>query len=89
MAARASGAELVPVASFATRAIRIRSAWEDFHVPLPFSRVAVVAGPSVPPLEALRSPELLARRIDEAHEAAVKLAGSGSSRRVTIGEEMS
>jgi lysophospholipid acyltransferase (LPLAT)-like uncharacterized protein len=44
LAARRSGAALVPVASSASHRIVLASAWDRFEIPLPFARVVVVAG---------------------------------------------
>ncbi len=44
VAARRSGALLHPVGSWAQHALVLRSAWDEFVVPLPFSRVVVAVG---------------------------------------------
>jgi len=49
VAARATGAVLVPMGSACARAWIARRAWDLFAVPLPFSRVAVVLGDAVDP----------------------------------------
>ena len=43
-AARRSGALLHPVGNWAQRVIVVRSAWDEFVVPLPFSRVVIAVG---------------------------------------------
>jgi hypothetical protein len=48
-AARRSGALLIPVGSWARHAIVVRSSWDEFVIPLPFSRVVIAIGP---PLDA-------------------------------------
>lgn len=44
LAARATGAPLLPVASAARSAWVLERAWDRFEIPLPFSRVAIVVG---------------------------------------------
>lgn len=46
-AARLGGAELVPVASAASRRWVLASTWDQFELPLPFARVCVVLGDPV------------------------------------------
>ena len=55
-AAAALGGVLVPMASYAPRGITLRKTWDQFRLPLPFTRVQVVLGP---PLEG-RAPETTA-----------------------------
>jgi len=42
--ARASGAALVPMGAFARRALVFGKTWDQFSLPLPFSRIFVVVG---------------------------------------------
>jgi lysophospholipid acyltransferase (LPLAT)-like uncharacterized protein len=44
MAARVTGARLVPVDVHARPRIRFRNAWDRYELPLPFSRVRIVVG---------------------------------------------
>ncbi len=42
--AQLSGAPIVPIANATSRRIVLRRSWDQFHVPLPFGRAAVVYG---------------------------------------------
>jgi lysophospholipid acyltransferase (LPLAT)-like uncharacterized protein len=77
-AARAGAAELVPVAAAAARVLVLRRAWDEFEIPLPFTRVAVVTGRAVCASDAKRCPDLLGRAIDEARNTAVALLAAGA-----------
>lgn len=46
-AALRSGAQLVPVGSWARRAVVLRGSWDQFVVPLPFTRVVIAIGPAM------------------------------------------
>jgi lysophospholipid acyltransferase (LPLAT)-like uncharacterized protein len=52
VAARLSGAVLVPMAGIVRRGIVLRRAWDRFAIALPFTRVDVVLGPPVDPRSA-------------------------------------
>jgi lysophospholipid acyltransferase (LPLAT)-like uncharacterized protein len=56
------------MAAACSRAHVFTRAWDRFELPLPFSRVAVVLGPPLSPLEI--TPEVLASAIDRARELA-------------------
>jgi lysophospholipid acyltransferase (LPLAT)-like uncharacterized protein len=71
VAARASGAALLPVASASRTAWVVRGAWDEFEVPLPFSRVAVVVGAPVSLSEA--DPHRLDAAIHAARREALAL----------------
>ena len=58
-----AGVPLRPVAVAAARAWRLRRAWDQFALPLPFTRVIVVFGPA---LAADASPADLTEAIDDA-----------------------
>jgi lysophospholipid acyltransferase (LPLAT)-like uncharacterized protein len=73
LAAAASGAALVPVASAARRTIVVRSAWDRFEIPVPFSQVAVVAGPPLLGRDAVDAPELIGSGIEAARRCAEAL----------------
>jgi lysophospholipid acyltransferase (LPLAT)-like uncharacterized protein len=53
VAARATGAVLVPMASSIQRGFVIRGAWDRFEVAWPFSRVDLVLGPPIDPKTAV------------------------------------
>jgi lysophospholipid acyltransferase (LPLAT)-like uncharacterized protein len=42
--AQRSGRPIIPIASSVSRRIEMHKAWDNFHVPLPFSRIDVVYG---------------------------------------------
>lgn len=65
-AAALAKAQLLPVGSGARWAFRLASAWDDFLVVLPFSRVVVVIGEPVDAEAALRDPGLLGAAIGAA-----------------------
>lgn len=75
LAARLAGAALLPVASACARKIVLRRAWDAFEIPLPFSRVAIVIGSPVVPCDAERTPDLLAKALQEARAHAELLVG--------------
>jgi len=52
-AARLSGGVLVPMGSAAPRAVTLSKSWDQFRVPLPFSRVNVVLGAPIEPSASL------------------------------------
>jgi lysophospholipid acyltransferase (LPLAT)-like uncharacterized protein len=49
VAARATGALLVPMGSAAPRALVLRRAWDRFAIAWPFTRVTVTLGPPIEP----------------------------------------
>ncbi len=69
LAARATGAALVPMGSAMTRGIVLRRAWDRFAIAWPFSRVTVVLGAPVEP-DAEGARERLERGIEAANLAA-------------------
>jgi lysophospholipid acyltransferase (LPLAT)-like uncharacterized protein len=71
-AALASGAALVPVGSAVSWGFRLRRAWDDFLVPLPFARVVILASDPLDPTRVLENPEELDRAIDSAMDSAVQ-----------------
>jgi lysophospholipid acyltransferase (LPLAT)-like uncharacterized protein len=75
LAAAAAGAALVPLASASRRAIVVTTAWDRFEIPIPFSEVAVVAGPPLHGREAVDRPELIGSGIEEARRRAEALCG--------------
>lgn len=76
LAAKATGAALLPVASAARRVWVLDAAWDKFEVPWPFSRVAVVVGEPLP--EALADEERLSAAIARARRRAEILVSSGA-----------
>ncbi|MEZ4225661.1 MAG: DUF374 domain-containing protein [Polyangiaceae bacterium] len=72
-AARRGNAKLHPVGSWAERVWRISSAWDDFEIPRPFSRVVVCVGPALDASAVEPEPRLLERAIEDA-EARARLA---------------
>lgn len=74
-AAALGGALLVPVASAAKTAFVFERAWDRFELPLPFSRVAIVAGAPLIPETVCRDPELLTDAIKDARSRALALIG--------------
>ncbi len=64
-AARALGAVLVPMGVHAPRKVVLRSAWDQFQLPLPFSRVTVVLGAPLP--KGCRDAGLLSRAVSDAN----------------------
>ncbi len=63
LAARRSAAALHPVGSWAQRAVVVRSAWDEFVVPLPFTRVVIAVGAELELAAIDRNLELLNRAI--------------------------
>ncbi len=45
--ARRCGVPMVPIVARATREFTLKRSWDNFRVPMPFSRVAIVYGPPV------------------------------------------
>ncbi|HVU03517.1 MAG TPA: DUF374 domain-containing protein [Polyangiaceae bacterium] len=64
--AKAAGAVVVPVATAARHKLVLRSAWDQFEIPLPFTRVAVVLGAPV----TAEDPAALERALAEARALA-------------------
>lgn len=63
-------ADLLPVAAFAERAITLAGTWDQFEVPLPFSRVHVVVGQPLDAAVAASDPARLTAGIELARRAA-------------------
>jgi lysophospholipid acyltransferase (LPLAT)-like uncharacterized protein len=80
LAAAASGALLVPAASAAERVVVLRRAWDRFEVPLPFSRVVVVAGAPAPADPGRGGAERLTSAISAARARAEALLLRGRGR---------
>ncbi|MBK7580903.1 MAG: DUF374 domain-containing protein [Myxococcales bacterium] len=59
---------LFPVGSAARWVIRVRGAWDDFEIPLPFSRVVVVVGAPLDAARGVAEPQVL--------ELAIRRAGA-------------
>ncbi len=77
LAARAANGLLVPFGSACRHAFVFRRAWDRFVLPLPFSRVVIVAGA---PLEPYLEPEALSAAIAAANEKAREITfGAGGS----------
>ncbi|HMR08074.1 MAG TPA: lysophospholipid acyltransferase family protein [Polyangiaceae bacterium] len=64
-AALRSGALLVPVGSWARRAVVLRGSWDQFVVPLPFTHVVIAIGPAMD----VGATEVDRRRLDRAISA--------------------
>jgi len=71
-AAFAGQAALVPVGSAVSWGFRLRRAWDEFVVPLPFSRVVIVAGDPVDARSARENPSELDRAIEAAMATAAQ-----------------
>lgn len=71
-AARLARARLVPMAAAVRRLRVLRRAWDQFEVPLPFSRVQIVIGAPLDAERARREPELLDECIEAARREAEK-----------------
>ena len=71
-AALAAEGVLVPVGSAASRSLRLRRAWDDFLIPLPFSRVVILASDPIDARRALGEPAHLDRAIERAMHSAVE-----------------
>jgi hypothetical protein len=71
-AARLAGAVLVPLAAAASRAKVLGKTWDGFEIPLPFSRVAIVAGAPVP-VDALHDTRAVGVAIEAARRRASAL----------------
>ncbi len=72
LAARATGAVLVPMGSAMTSGLVLRRAWDRFAIAWPFTRVTVVLGPPIEPAEPAareRVEAAIARANDVAREA--------------------
>lgn len=69
-AARAAGVPLHPVGSACGRLVVLRSAWDRFEIPMPFTRVVIVVGGPIPAVLAAERPEVLSRAIEQARDAA-------------------
>jgi lysophospholipid acyltransferase (LPLAT)-like uncharacterized protein len=76
LAARRSGAALVPVASSASHRIVLASAWDRFEIPLPFARVVIVAGTPID-ARAAESCPLLDAAIEQCRLRAESELGGG------------
>lgn len=76
--AQKTGAPILPISNAVSRSIELRKAWDRFHVPLPFSRAAVVYGE---PLSVSADDDLevkarvLKERLDAITERADRLVG--------------
>ncbi|NOZ87945.1 MAG: DUF374 domain-containing protein [Deltaproteobacteria bacterium] len=65
--AGATGAFIVPISAAAGRCIEFRRSWDDFRLPLPFSRVCVVVGdPIVVDSTSRKDIEAATRRLERA-----------------------
>ncbi len=78
LAASLTGAELVPVATAAARSIVVSRAWDAFEIPLPFTRVAIVAGAAVRATAARSDPEVLGAALRGARARAERIVGCDS-----------
>jgi lysophospholipid acyltransferase (LPLAT)-like uncharacterized protein len=67
LAARATGAVLVPMAGGARRAIVLRRAWDRFLLAWPFARVEVVLGAPIDPRDAGDAREEVERSLERLH----------------------
>jgi len=67
LAARAVGGVLIPMGSSVSRGITLRRAWDKFVIAWPFTRVSVVLGAPIAPIDA---PLRLEAAIREANEVA-------------------
>jgi hypothetical protein len=65
-AAKKAGARLVPIAAAASPQLRLPRTWDDFRLPLPFSRVTVIMGAPVDAERALAEPQLLRDALNRA-----------------------
>lgn len=76
VAARASGAVLVPMGSAARHGTILRGTWDRFAIAWPFAQVSVVLGPPLAPVEGVR-PELEAslRRVNEMARESLEQSG--------------
>jgi len=76
--AQRSGCPILPIANAVTRHLELRRSWDRFHIPLPFSRAAVVYGePLEVPADAdlKAAAETLKERLDLVTDRADSLAG--------------
>lgn len=84
-AARLACARLVPMAAAVQRLRVIRRAWDQFEVPLPFSRVQIVLGAPLDPELVRREPGLLDRALEALRrEAAQRLSFRGATSSATL-----
>ncbi len=72
-AAARAGALLVPLAVAARRRLVLARAWDRFEIPLPFTRVVVVAGAALEPARVAEAPKELGKAIEAARHRAEKL----------------
>jgi lysophospholipid acyltransferase (LPLAT)-like uncharacterized protein len=71
LAARATGALLIPMGSAISRGVSLRRAWDRFAIAWPFSRVAVVLGAPIDPTDD-HARERLERAIADVNVAAAR-----------------
>lgn len=73
LAAKLSGASLVPLGAAAFPARAVQARWEEFLVPLPFARVVVVEGDSLDPASCDDGMQVLEAAVDAAERSAATL----------------
>ncbi len=76
--AQKTGAMILPISNAVSNTIEVKKAWDRFHVPLPFSRAAIVYGEpmSVEEGDDLKeTADLLKQRLDKITEEADRLVG--------------